>query len=233
MPRIHLSVAACAAALTCASVGRAALVIIDANIVANHYVYDLTFNDTATNAVLQSDTSSLTRLTCYVDNWNPTTLHEVMANYTNSSSAGLGFTFDFSQTGYRPVAMSLRETFTLFNNIHGHDLTRAWSRWSTDNSSWTTITDFSTPQTGYGGGTLTNYSTPIAGKPGVVYYSMSMTTQPGDGDGILTADHNQWNRIDSSNAGCYRVDFTLVEIPEPATMSLLLLGGVAMVCRRA
>jgi hypothetical protein len=201
----------------------ATLVITNSSIVGGHYVYDLTFNETANNTVLNADALSVTRLTCYVDNWNPgTTLHEVIAYYTNSTSAGLVYKFDFSQTNYRPSSFALREAFTLFNNIHGHDLTLAWSGWSTDNVTWTTVTSFTTPQgTTYGGGTVTNYTSPALSWPSVVYYKMSMTTQPGDGDGVLTADHNQWNRIDSSNANAFRADFTMTMVPEPATCVLL------------
>ena len=117
--------------------------------------------------------------------------------------------------------------------MHGHDLTRAWSRWSTDGQYWTTITDFTTPQgTAHGGGTVTEYGSAVAGMPDVVHYTMSMTTLPGDQDGVLTADHNQWNRIDSTNDGCFRVDFTLAEIPEPATLVLLAAGGPVLLGRR-
>jgi len=212
---------------------QAALVIEEGDITAGHYVYDLTFAETSDNTVLSADAESVTRLTCYVDNWSATTLHEVIAYYTNSTSAGLTYVFDFSQTDYRPTAMFLREKFTLFNNVHGHDLTRAWSGWSTDGASWTTMTDFTTPQnTTYGGSTLTEYDTTFSDMPAVVSYTMSMTTLPGDADGILTADHNQWNRIDSTNAGAFLVDFTVVEIPEPASLSLSALAGLALLHRR-
>jgi hypothetical protein len=206
-----------------------AVSITNANIVGGHYVYDLTFAETANNTVLLADTTSVTRLTCYVDNWNPNTLHEIMPYYTNSSSAGLTYVFDFSHTNYRPTAMNLREAFTLFNNIHGPDLTRAWSGWSTNGSTWTTITDFTTPQNlTYGGGTLTQYGTTFSGLPALVYYKMSMTTLPGDGDGVLTADQNQWNRIDSTNAGSFLVNFTVTPVPEPITLAGFALGGLAL-----
>ena len=210
----------------------ATLVITDAQIVGNHYTYDLTFGETANNAVLNADALSVTRLTCCVDTWNPTELHEIIAYKTNSTSAGVLYKFDFSQTTYRPTALSLREKFNLFNNIHGHDLTLAWSGWSTDATTWTTITSFTTPQnTPHGGGTVTNYQTVIPGMPEVVYYQMSMTTQTGDADGVLTEDHNQWNRISATSTDYFLADFTMAEVPEPLTLLGLTLGVGAVALR--
>jgi hypothetical protein len=206
-----------------------AVTITDANISGGHYVYDLTFAETANNTVLVAEAASVTGLTCYVDNWNAgITLHEIIGNNTNGTSAGLTYVFDFSHANYRPTAMNLRETFTLFTNIHGPDLTQAWSGWSTDGVTWTTMTNFTTPQMGYGGGTLTQYGTTFSGLPALVYYKMSMTTLPGDTDHVLTADQNQWNRIDSTNANSFLVNFTVTPVPEPITLAGFVLGGLAV-----
>jgi hypothetical protein len=209
------------------------LVISDGLIENGHYTYDLTFDETANDTVLNADATSVNGLTCYVDTWNPTTLHEVLADYTNATSVGLIYTFDFSECIYRPTALALRENFSLFNNVHGHDLTLAVSGWRTEASDLTIITSFTTPQdTAYGGSIVTNYNVAIDGMPDVVTYEMSMTTQSGDGDGVLTADHNQWNRINATDANCFLVDFTVTPVPEPATLLLVSAGLVLLLRKR-
>ena len=102
--------------------------------------------------------------------------------------------------------------------------------WSTDNMSYNTIQTCISPvsPSQWAHYRLT-INPAIADLPDVVYYRVTMENFDTNGFSLV---QTQWNRQISTspaptdtNADSFRVDFTVQEIPEAATLALFLPGG--------
>ena len=202
-----------------ASTASGALVITDVNISSNHYVYNLSYNDMANSTKFDADVFLRSNVSVYPDG----AVNLVVADQ-NTASAFLTYSFDFTTTSYRPTSLSLTDKITLFY-FNSDNTVTAQSSYSVDGINWTLIRSATTTggQTEETSGTSVIDLSSLA--PDRVFYRVTYIADVG----VIPSVYNQWNRVDSSNVGAFNVDFTVAAIPEPSSIALLTLSGLAVV----
>ena len=145
---------------------------------------------------------------------------------TGFTNAMATITFDFSSSGYAPTNVVFKDSIFLFSEAAGERVAGE-SMYSTDGSSWTTISSSTTTN----GSVVNSGGVSVAlNSPSTVYYRIQFDVLAGDSDGSFNQDANQWSRT-GGGAQHFVADFDL--IPEPASIGLLLTaGGVAVFLRR-
>jgi len=201
-----------------------ALVISSSDIQNNKYTYGLSYADMATETKFKQDiltpsnalvaTGSDVGSERFVFAWGPTTV-----SFT--------YKFDFSSLGYAVDSVTIRDRF--FNIISTVNMV---SEISADGVNWTSLNVVN----GVGASTLSlsTVTTDYTGTlPTVVYYRVTMTATE---DYLFSA--SQWNRISGAwdieynEYLTFLADFTLVSVPEPASLGLITLGtGLLMASR--
>jgi len=209
----------------------ATLIISDANIAEGHYVYDLTFAEMSSNTVFDADVWAQSNVDAFQEpiSWGG-------ARYVRAEpgrfTASFTYLFDFSATTYRPVHMDLRDYLAIFNNEDPDENTVITTDWSLDGTDYNLIQVLETPERPTVGiGQAGSAVMALPDLPPLIYYRVVMTN--GDADGF-TLVQNQWNRqsLPSGDDRYFRVDFTVVQVPEPTTLNVLALYSLAVLGRR-
>ncbi len=220
MKKISLLIASLA--VTCLSSVQAALVISNGDIVADHYVYQLTYADMANNTKFSADVFTNNQTSVREEAPVRYVLPTINNLYRTTSS--FSYKFDFSTTEYRPVSLSLGENMYAFASSDPSVIIT--SSYSIDNGvNWITlrsITSYISP------GVYTNASSggtttiDLSSQPVSVLYRVNFASVT---SGFGWSSVAQWNREDSGYPH-FQADFTVV--PEPST-SMLLLGALLLV----
>jgi len=208
-----------AGVLTLAAQSQAALVLNDSDISSNHYVYNLTKTEMDTtqfwndwygsNNVYVNYESTNTSITAY--SWNAESMY-------------VTYLFDFSTTGYRPTSANITSSISFFTlGI------KFSSKVSADGVVWY---DLDPASAGSRVTTLTVTAATVNATefPDQLYYKIEIKTDDGSAFPWIAA---QWNRVSSdSDPATFTADFTVVPVPEVASLGLLGVGGMLMAARR-
>jgi len=199
------------------SASNAALVIHNSDIVGDHYVYDLPYEDIGWG-ILNNDASSSTG----IGYWNDGNDSVRYFYAYGEGTATVVFTYDFSTTDYRPTAVSFRD---IIQNLGGDSSVQGLSQWSTDGTTWHDLTSIAGANSGVGATYNITFDT---GSPDVVYYRVTLSSDSGFGDSAAV----QWGRQAPGQTWGYKADFTVTEVPEPAALGLLGLGSLLLAGHR-
>lgn len=225
-----------------AATSHAALVISNGDVgsvTANHYVYSLSYTDIAPdnspnpttitsggkffNDILNS--SNITVRSTGVD----TGERHFVTTTQGVTTASFTYKFDFTTTDYRPTSLSLTDMCYVTADP-GNTSTQV-TAWSTDGVTWNQIRTKTTAPTA---GRTTETSGPgavtiaLASQPAAIYYRVTWAS-----NAFFIQDGNQWARISESAAQPnFIADFTVVAVPEAASLSLLAVAGAGLLLKR-
>lgn len=204
---------------------RAALVINNSDIVAGHYIYDLTFAETQNSTVFNNDVFFQSRISVMQEGGVTNFVTPDPSDNSGYTTASLVYKFDFSTTDFRPVSLDLYDNIFAF--YHPSVAETVVTSYSLDGINYTPIHTASTV------GQTTSQSAngfvtiDLSSQPTAVYYQVEFTADTSTfGYGYLGA---QWNRLEAPSQP-FEADFTVVAVPEPATAGLL--GLAALICAR-
>ena len=213
---------------------QAALIINNGDIVSNHYVYSLTYDDMSTTMSplkFENDAWSLANFSTINEGTAGARFVQATAGET---TAELIYKFDFSATQYRPTAVSVRDIFLMWN--FGEEGATATSAWSLDNVTYNEISTGVTYGTDHVSKPLSMGGTDVIplSQPSVFYYKFTVAVNQYDVDGVFTGPWNlvHWNREDSGQTYYFNTDFTVTPIPEPSVFALIGLGATGLCCFR-
>lgn len=212
---------------------QASLVITDSDINANHYLYDLTFNEMANSTVFNADVFSQTRMEVVQEgDGSPNYLSPDRFDNSGYTTAEFTYKFDFSTTSYRPTSLDVYDNLTAAWPDGGpHEtLTSAYSLDGVNFTTIRTVTTVGATSFQYINSQGSNTIDLSTSTPSVLYYKVTFVANDSTfGFGWNAA---QWNRT-LSDGTPFSTDFTVAAVPEPSAGALLIGGGLALLVRLA
>lgn len=208
------------------------VIVQDASVAGDHYVYTLDFDDLATNTKFEDDKYGKTSVRVIDDQVNGVRAVAAWGGNAANLQSEIIYKFDFTQSQYRPTAVSFTDSVSLLasNNPNKDDDLTVTISYSTDGSTWMDLRIVESEPNFL----LSQDTTTVSlSSPNAVYYKVHIAPNGGDGDGIISHDSaNQWNRQKSDESiDPFTADFTLA-IPEPGSLMLSVAGLGLMVFRR-
>lgn len=217
--------------LFCPAIGWGALVVQDSDIADGHFTYDLTYDE------MPATTENPTTVAAFAEPLESTNnllfeqtgdirfldANNVSGTESDPATAGFTFKFNFSESGYRPTQLDLRDVIKLFPT---NENAQATVEYSVDGDSWTLLRS---QVTGDEQDAVQEYSIPLS-QVDAVWYRVTFTAL-GDDNYDLRRPNNQWNRIDS-NDPYFLADFAVTPIPEPGSFVLFGMGVLIVLTRQ-
>lgn len=210
----------------------AAIVVDSAEVVDGTYTYNIGYTN-ANQALADAVTNTNFAFVHFSDNTRLTYALD------GNTYAELVLHWDFSASGLSPRSVALTDRTTLFTDTllraNFAESTRATVHYSVNGSNWFLIDTQETPLVSSGmvvNDDWTNVILDLGGGTEHFYYRVTMITLPDDVNGVFTATRNQWSRVNPGVTTTFRTVFSAEPVPEPTTLSLLLLGGLALIRRR-
>lgn len=206
------------------SEAKAALVISDGDISSGHYIYDLTYVEMNTSTVFDNDVLSQVRMEVVQEGTdNPNYLSPIRSDNSGYTTAEFTYKFDFTTTSYRPTSVNVYDILTgVWPDGGPHEtLTTAYSL---DGINYTPIRTLTTVGATSFVFLNSNGTTNVdlSSMPSVFYYKTTFVANDlSFGFGWNGA---QWNRT-LSDFTPFSTDFTVVAVPEPGAVALLVMGG--------
>ena len=205
--------------LTLAAQSQAALIISNADISSGHYVYNLTKTEMDTTQFWEDwhSSNNIYRLQ------EGAGLTAIAAYSWNALSMYITYKFDFSTTDYRPTSAN----FTSYIQFFDTGMTFS-SQVSANGTDWYVL-DPASGDSRANTLPVTAATVNAAEFPDQLYYQIEIKTNNGEGFPWIQA---QWNRVTSdTDPNTFTADFTVVPVPEVASLGLLGLGGMLMMAR--
>ncbi len=186
------------ASLFLCGTGRAVLAIQDADIVNNHYEYQMSFDDLANATKLNQNVYSQANISVSKTGTGSSEVRFVRANQ-GQTSAALIYKFDFTQTSFLPRSVSITDY------VLSKKSSTLTSQWSTDGVNWTTIRSITSKKstvTSGPGTTVIDFTS--AKLPKVVYYRVTCSATVS----TFYANANQWAGASPGNSS-FAADFVM------------------------
>ncbi|AQQ72301.1 hypothetical protein SMSP2_02684 [Limihaloglobus sulfuriphilus] len=171
-----------------------------------YYEYELTYGDMANSNKLLNDAYSHSNISVIA----PAIMRSdryIVAD-AGETSAAIVYEFDFTSVIVDGLILTIksvdiRDTVTMFNNASGNETSTVATKWSVNNSSYTTLRSVSTPASGSTTSPFTTLEI-LTGQDQKFYYRVSFSNSKYDANGF-DAGLNQWNRQGNTSSDHFKV----------------------------